>query len=234
MKDIFFAVVDFKKRRALLGAGRGLFKEDFMNTNLTTHTPIAEEERILLNRCRNGERSAFDDLVRTHWRRIFNRALALLKNHEDAEEITQDTFIRAQNKLGDFRGEASLKTWLYKIATNLSLNRLAFWRRRGRGVSISLDAPYGDDEINSTLHDVVPSDAPSPGEEVVTREFVSAVEQAMGKISDEHREILTLRNIQNLSYEEIAQKLGINVGTVKSRIARARKSLFNAMGADFH
>jgi len=160
------------------------------------------------------------------------RAYSLLKNREDAEEVTQDTFIRAQRGLETFRGDASFSTWLYQIATNLSLNRYWFWWRRKRHASMSLDQSLTDDEATS-LHDILPSAEEDPGQVHATQELVNEVEGAMKRINASHREILTLRNVKNLSYEEIGEVLGISVGTVKSRIARARESLREAMGADF-
>ena len=199
---------------------------------MNTQTPSSTADKLLLERCRSGDKTALNEMVNTYWDRIFARAFGLLKNREDAEEITQDTFIRAQRGLKDFRGDSSFSTWLYQIATNLAHNRYWFWWRRKRHASLSLDRPIGDDE-NATLHDVLPSPERDPGQLHSTQELVDEVARAMERINPAHREILTLRNTKNLSYEEIGATLGINVGTVKSRIARARESLRAAMGPDF-
>jgi RNA polymerase sigma-70 factor (ECF subfamily) len=153
----------------------------------------------------------------------------MLKNHEDAEEVTQDTFLRARRGLENFRGDAAFSTWLYQIATNLAHNRYWFWWRRRRHASVSLDAALGP-ESTMTLEEVLPDEQPNPGEEAVTQELVERVEAAMEKLSPAHREILTLRNVRNLSYEEIAARLDLSLGTVKSRIARARDALKQTMG----
>ncbi|MGF1453017.1 MAG: RNA polymerase sigma factor [Opitutales bacterium] len=190
------------------------------------------QDAALIERVRSGDSDAFGIIVSRHWDRIFSRALHLLKNREDAEEVAQDTFIRAQRGLDNFRGDAALSTWLYQIATNLSHNRYWYWWRRKRDASLSLEQTFGPDgEV--TLENLLPAEGPSPGEEALTTEFMEQVGKGMEKLSKKHREVLTLRNIHNLSYEEIAEELKISVGTVKSRIARARERLREQMGSDF-
>ncbi len=199
---------------------------------MNTPTEQTTVDKLLLERCRNGDQTALNEMVSTYWDRIFSRVFGLLKNREDAEEVTQDTFIRAQRGLESFRGDASFSTWLYQIATNLAHNRYWFWWRRKRHASMSLDQSLSDDDATS-LHDVLPSAEQDPGQVHATQELIDEVAKAMAKINPSHRDILTLRNVKNLSYEEIGAALGINVGTVKSRIARARESLRAAMGSDF-
>lgn len=148
----------------------------------------------------------------------------LLSNRADAEEVVQDTFIRAYRALGKFRGDSSLATWLYRIAVNLARNRYWYFFRRRRQDSYSLDHALGDDSTN-TFADIVASGAHDPAQESASSEFDALIAASMEKLDPLHREILTMRNVQNLSYDEIAQSLGINVGTVKSRIARARERL---------
>ncbi len=194
-----------------------------MNASETT------PDKDLLNRYRSGDDRAFDDIVRLYRDRIFRRVFGMLKNHEDAEEVTQDTFLRARRGLESFRGDAAFSTWLYQIATNLAHNRYWFWWRRRRHASVSLDAALGP-ETTLTLEEVLPDEQPNPGEEAVTQELVERVEAAMEKLSPAHREILTLRNVRNLSYEEIAARLDLSLGTVKSRIARARDALKQSLG----
>jgi RNA polymerase sigma-70 factor (ECF subfamily) len=167
--------------------------------------------------------------VHRYRERIFRRVFGMLKNHEDAEEVTQDTFLRARRGLESFRGDAAFSTWLYQIATNLAHNRYWFWWRRRRHAAVSLDAVISAD-ADLTLAEVLPDEQPDPGEEMVTQELLERVEAAMKVISPSHREILTLRNVRNLSYEEIAARLDLSLGTVKSRIARAREALKEAMG----
>ncbi len=189
-------------------------------------------DHALVDRFKNGDQSAFDEMVGRYWDRIYSMVHQLLRNQQDAEEVTQDAFIRAHRGLVNFRGDSAFSTWLYQIATNLARNRYWYWWRRKRDKSVSFDAPFGADN-DMTLADIIPAEVESPDDIAVTAEFVSRIGKGMEKISAKHREILTLRNIKNLSYEEIAVILNISVGTVKSRIARARDSLKAKLGEDF-
>lgn len=178
----------------------------------------------LVRRFNAGDESAFVEIMNRYREKIFSVALALLRNRADAEEIAQDTFIRAHRGLSRFRGDSSLATWLHRIAVNLARNRYWYFFRRRRHATLSLDCALSDDS-DATFADLVATDAPNPAREAATDEFSSLVSVCMEKLDARHREILTLRNLMNRSYDEIAQALGINVGTVKSRIARARGNL---------
>lgn len=189
-------------------------------------------DRVLVDRFKGGDQSAFDEMVTRYWDRIYSMVHQLLRNQQDAEEVTQDAFIRAHRGLVNFRGESAFSTWLYQIATNLARNRYWYWWRRKRDKSVSIDAPIGADN-DLTLADVLPAEVESPDDITVTQEFVARIGLGMERLSSKHREILVLRNLKNMSYEEIAQVLKISVGTVKSRIARARESLRAKLGEDF-
>ena len=189
-------------------------------------------DRLLVDRFKNGDQTAFDEMVARYWGRIYSMVHQLLRNTQDAEEVTQDAFIRAHRGLVNFRGDSAFSTWLYQIATNLARNRYWYWWRRKRDKSVSFDQPIGPDG-DMTLADVIPAELETPDDITVTQEFVDRIGEGMAKLGAKHREILTLRNIKNLSYEEIAEVLQISVGTVKSRIARARESLRSKLGEDF-
>ncbi len=178
----------------------------------------------LVLRFNNGDEGAFVEIMNRYQAKIFNIVLGLLRNRADAEEITQDTFIRAHRALARFRGDSSLATWLHRIAVNLARNRYWYFFRRRRHATLSLDCALGDDST-ATFTDLVASEAPDPSREAATGEFSSLIATCMERLDERHREILTLRNILNRSYDEIGQTLGLNVGTVKSRIARARENL---------
>jgi len=189
-------------------------------------------DRLLVDRFKGGDASAFDEMVSRYWDRIFSMVNQLLRNPQDAEEVTQDAFIRAHRGLANFWGESAFSTWLYHIATNLARNRYWYWWRRKRDKSVSFDAPMGPDN-DTTLAEIIPAEVETPDDITVSREFVARIGKGMERLGTKHREILVLRNIKNMSYEEIAQVLGISVGTVKSRIARARESLRSKLGEDF-
>lgn len=178
----------------------------------------------MLDRLKNGDDCAFGELVNTHWDKIYNRANSLLSNHQDAEEVAQDTFLRARKSIVNFRGECSLSTWLYHIATNLARNKHWYWWRRKRGESVSLDSQVGDDE-NTRLCDVIAGDDDTPAEETESNEFARTLPEAIASLPAKYGDVIKLRVARDLSYEEISAELGISVGTGKSRLSRAREYL---------
>lgn len=191
---------------------------------LPIHEPETTNDAELVRRCIGGDESAFVEIVRRNRAKIFSVAQDLLHNWADAEEITQDTFVRAYRNLSRFRGDSALGTWLHRIAVNLARNRHWYFFRRRRHATVSLDCPIGEDG-NGTLADLVCSGGADPSQECSRDEFADLVAESMQRLDPLHREILVLRNLNHLSYGEIARRLGINPGTVKSRIARARDRL---------
>ena len=199
---------------------------------MTPETDTIHADELLIERVKAGDMVAYNVMVTRYYDRIFARVSQLLNNKQDVEEVTQDAFIRAQRGLENFRGDASFSTWLYQIATNLAHNRYWYWFRRKRDQSISLDQPLSDDG-SFPLENMMPYAGQNPAEAFVTQEFVDRVSDCMQSLSEKHKEVLILRNVKNLTYDEIAQQLEISVGTVKSRIARARESLRGLLGEDF-
>jgi len=178
----------------------------------------------LVRRFNAGDESAFVEITTRYRERMFSVAFAMLKNSADAEEIAQDTLIRAHRGLANFRGDASLATWLHRIALNLARNRYWYFFRRHRHATVSLDCSFSDDN-QATFAELVATDAAGPARETVASEFAELVSDCMARLGTGPREILILRNTLHRSYGEIGRELGINIGTVKSRIARARESL---------
>ena len=188
----------------------------------------ARHDADLVRRFNGGEESVFNEIVSRYWAKIMNVATTMLRNHADAEEIAQETFIRAHRGLAGFRGDSSLATWLHRIAVNIARNRYSYYFRRRRHTTLSLDCSLGD-ESGATFSDLVASEAPDPASDAAMAEFTNLVSECLAKLEPPQREILALRSPQNRSYDEIAQILGINVGTVKSRIARARANLLRLL-----
>jgi RNA polymerase sigma-70 factor, ECF subfamily len=184
----------------------------------------AIQDSQLVIRFNAGEESAFVEIMNRHKARIFAAAMALLRNPSDAEEITQDTFIRAHRGFSRFRGDSSVATWLHRIAVNLARNRYWYHFRRRKHATLSMEAAVGE-EGDASFSDLLSASDPDPSQEASRQEFSTAVEACMDKLEPSHRLILTMRSVLDQSYEEIAAALGINVGTVKSRIARARERL---------
>jgi len=188
---------------------------------------VAAEAAIdsaLVRRFNGGDEAAFVQIVTRYRERIRALADRFLRNHADAEEIAQDTFIRAHRALARFRGESSLATWLHHIAVNLARNRYWYFFRRRRHLTLSLDCPLSADS-KGTISELIPAGAADPARQATVDEFVVMVAACMEKLDHGHREVLTLRNLRHRPYDEIASTLRINVGTVKSRIARARGKL---------
>ncbi len=192
--------------------------------------PDAEKsasDHELLDRCRAGDEEAFDDLVRRHQQRAFNVAFQVLRDREDATEVAQDAFVRIYRSVDNFRGECEFTTWLHQIVVNLARNKHRWWKRRGRQSSVSLDSPVEMGDGEAPMQIAASGDAPDV--ETVKAEFVELLNRRMEELPRKLREVLVLRNVENLRYEEIATVLDCSIGTVKSRIARAREALRESM-----
>ena len=193
--------------------------------NSDAETTASDQE--LLKRFRAGDESAFDELVLRHQQRAFNIAYQLLRDHEDATEVAQDAFVRAYRSLDSFHGECEFTTWLHRIVVNLAHNKYRWWKRRGKHANVSLDSPLetADDQMSRQMT----AETDAPDTQAVKAEFIELLSRKMNELPDKFREVIVLRNVENLSYEEIAAALHCSVGTVKSRIARGREALRNSM-----
>jgi RNA polymerase sigma-70 factor (ECF subfamily) len=192
----------------------------------------AEHDAALVRRFKAGDEAAFVEIATRYRDKMLQVALGVLRNRADAEEIAQDTLIRAHRGLAKFRGDSSLAAWLYRIALNLSRNRYWYHFRRRRHATLPLDAAFSDSN-QASFAELVSSDAPSPARAAVTSEFASIITGCMNQLPAAQREILTLRNVHQHSYRDISRTLGIRVGTAKSRIARARTSLRLLLGRSY-
>lgn len=185
------------------------------------------EEASLLAQARSGDTRAFDALITRHRERIYMHAYQIVRNEEDALDVTQETFIRAWKSLPRFDGKASLISWLYRIATNAGID---VCRRRQSRPQTELDS--GPMKIDAASH-TTPSQPDAPGEGHDRAEIRRRVEAAFAELSPEHRAVISLKELEDLSYEEIAQRVGCSVGTVMSRLFYARKKLQSLL-SDLH
>lgn len=185
-----------------------------------------EEELRLVREIRTGDGDAFETLVREYQTRVYNLALRMTGNPEDALDISQETFLKAWRTLGKFRGECSLGSWLYRIASNLCIDLLRRNKRRQAEKVISLDDP-GEDGRSMELPDV----SGDPQAMLERAEGRQAVWDCLQELPEEQRLILILREVNGLSYEELGELLGLELGTVKSRIFRAREKLAKLLSA---
>jgi len=179
---------------------------------------MEESDILLIKECQTGDISAFGKLVELHRKRIYQLAYQITGNHEDADDISQEAFIRAYRSVSKFKGESSFSTWLRRIAINLSINHLKKESRRGR------ESP--DEEIlDSRIYPPISEWADSPLEDVESKELAQKIRQAMDSLPVVERIVFILRVHQGLSYKEMAQTLGCPMGTVMSRLNRARRRL---------
>ena len=185
-------------------------------------------EQELVTRAKQGDQDAFARLVEANQNKIYSLALRMTGNPEDGADLAQEAFLKAWRSLPAFQEESSFSTWLYKLTSNLCIDFLRKEKRRKAAVTtVSLDDD-GDDSPPAQ----VPDHRFTPETEVERRELRAAMSRALQNMSDEHRQILILREVEGLSYTEIADLLGLEEGTVKSRIARARISLRNILQKD--
>lgn len=182
---------------------------------------IDAQEALFVSRLQANEDAAYDELVRVYHASIFHVAYRMLGDSSDAADAVQEIFLKVFRNVQRFRGDSSLKTWIYRIAFSEILNRLRWWKRRFRSSTVSLDDDR--DGRGQAFHLAAPD--PSPLHVLETKEREHAIQQALTKLSGEHRSIVILRDIEGFSYSEIADILGISSGTVKSRLARARADM---------
>ncbi len=187
-------------------------------------------ETKLVARLKAGEMTAFDELVEEYQSLIYALSFRILGDAEDARDAAQETFLKVYRHFARFRGDASLKTWICRIAINQAYSTQRWWRRRQRGNTASLDAPLGlNADDDRSLADSLESYAVSPEVEVLTRERTRRIESGLCELKKDFRVAVMLRDIEGLSYEEIAYVTEVSVGTVKSRIARGREMLREAV-----
>jgi RNA polymerase sigma-70 factor (ECF subfamily) len=176
-------------------------------------------EAALIQRCVAGDEFAFAQLVAEHQRMVFQLALNLLGDRDEALDLSQEVFLRVFRTIGRFRGQSALKTWIYRIAVNQARNRHRFWRRRHRADQVSIDAHVAS-------HGEFLSESSSRPDRVFDqKELAARLDHALQHLPFDQRTAIVLREVDGLSYEEIAYSLGVAIGTVKSRLTRARQTL---------
>jgi RNA polymerase sigma-70 factor, ECF subfamily len=182
---------------------------------------LSDQDALFVSRLQANEDAAYDELVRVYSTSIYHVAYRMLGDAADASDVVQDIFLKIFRNIGGFKGEAALKTWIFKIAFSEILNRLRWWKRRRRFATLSLDERPNGNPTSDRVADA----SPTPEEILQSKERENAIQEALWRISREHRSIIVLRDIEGFSYNEIADVLGVSMGTVKSRLARARADL---------
>lgn len=202
--DLFFAAIGMRSVAALRSGAT-----------------VADAE--LVARFQRGDRRAFDEIVVRYQSRIYSLCLRWLNDREVAEEQAQDVFVAAFRALGNFRSECSLSTWLFRIGVNHCRNARLYRMRRAYGRHETYDAPRDDDD--GPVRQLADAEGPHADRGVHQTEAGTIVQAALAELDEEHRQILILRDVEDLAYEDIADILDLPRGTVKSRIHRARAEL---------
>lgn len=189
------------------------------DTRVARWSEVAQPEAVLIERCAAGEEMACAELVANHQRMVVQLAMNLLGDRDEAMDLSQEVFLRVFRTIHRFRGQSSLRTWIYRIAVNQARNRHRFWRRRHRADQVSLDA-------HMAAHGEFLSGGEARPDQVLARkELAARLQGALDSLPFDQRTAIVLREVDGLSYEEIAFSLGVAVGTVKSRLTRARQAL---------
>ncbi len=181
---------------------------------------MSPEEKDIIERCRRGDLGAFNELVRRYEKQVYNFAYRLTNNYDDASDVAQDAFVRVYNAIGTFRGDASFSTWLFRITTNVFLDE----RKRARAHPHSSLDEYMELDESSVARQI---EDPGPTPEALTEEAErnKILQKAIASLPEYQRAMVVLYHAQQKSYEEIAEIMGLPIGTVKSRLNRARLAL---------
>ena len=193
------------------------------HTNGGPSGPVAFEDAALIAACRKGRMEAFGSLIAKYQDRLFNAVLRICGDREDAADLCQEAFVRVLERLETFRGQSQFYTWLFRIAVNLTISR----RRRNsrvRFTSLSNDPDLGDAQAASVLDPPARVQA-DPARQIMAGEAHRRVLEAMDALDDEYRVVIVLRDIEEMDYDQIAAVLAVPMGTVKSRLHRARSML---------
>jgi RNA polymerase sigma-70 factor, ECF subfamily len=189
------------------------------NAGALSWSEVDTREATLIRRCAAGDETACAELVAEHQRMVFTLSLHLLGDRDEALDLSQEVFLRVFRTLSSFRGQSALRTWIYRIVINQARNRQRWWRRRHRNSQVSLD-----DHLQQ-CGELESDTAVLPDRALASKETAERIWGALDRLPFDQRTALILREIDGLRYEEIAFSLGVAVGTVKSRLTRARQAL---------
>ena len=185
---------------------------------------LSDAEKVFIEKLQAGDAAALDQMVEKYSTDVFAVLFRLTGDREESLDLMQETFLSAMRSVGTFRGESGLRTWLVRIAINHSRNRFRWWKRRRRDATASLDAPAAEDSTESIASRIA-DNSEDPESAVLRRERQAAIMNAILSLNEAYREAVILCDIEGWSYDEIAGALDVNIGTVKSRIARGREEL---------
>ena len=183
-------------------------------------------ERDLVQKCQAGDPEAFDELVARYRNRIFGMIYNMVHNEQDAWDLTQDSFLKAWKSIGNFRGQSSFYTWIYRIVTNVTIDWLR--KKHVKGSGAEFDDAIQLKEIDPASR-TVPRAGALPHQRMERNEIRGRIDEAIAQLSPEHRAVILMKEIEDMQYHEIAEALGCSIGTVMSRLFYARKKLQNLL-----
>ncbi len=183
---------------------------------------IGQEEKALISRLKYGEESAFREFVSMYRRNVYNLALRILSDREEAYDLSQEVFLAVYTSINSFKEKSSLRTWIYRVTVNRCLNRLDKWKRRKRKLQVPLE---NDEEDRLSPIEKLSSEQPHPDRMAESVQLQEGIKRALSELPVEFRLAVVLRDIDGLTYEEISEALKVGLGTVKSRINRGRSLL---------
>jgi RNA polymerase sigma-70 factor (ECF subfamily) len=194
-------------------------------SDLASAIGIQSEEQVLVRELQSGSEAAFALLIAQYSHPIYSLIARSLRDPADAADVTQEVFVKVFRSISSFHGDASLRTWIYRIALHETSNQRRWWSRHKRQ-ELAIDAPIENEEGECTcMADMLATADASPFDQVLRSETRHRVEAALRELPDAYREVVVLREIEGFGYEEIAEILNVNLGTVKSRLTRGRAAL---------
>ena len=185
-------------------------------------------ENMLIKKAQKGDSHAFEVLIESHFKQIYNIALRMTNNPDDAADMTQEVMLKLFRNIGSFSGNSKFSTWVYRVATNTCLDELKKMKRK---TAVSLQSEIETDDGGYTME--IEDTSLTPEQSLEQTELKSVVQKAIAMLSDDHKAIIILRDIRGFSYDEIARITGTTEGTVKSRLSRARAQLKNIIEKNF-
>jgi RNA polymerase sigma-70 factor (ECF subfamily) len=198
-----------------------------MNNHIKKPGALSREDTVLIRAVQTGDMAAFDELVLKHKDRLFNLVYWFLGDYQDANDCAQETFIKAFKSINKFRFESAFSTWLYRIAVNTCKNRIKSSAYRWKKKTVSLEISNVPENGNPCSEIV--NGSPTPAMSLEKKERMMWIQKAINSLPEEQNQVVVLRDIQGLSYQDISDITGLNLGTVKSRLARGRLELKNKL-----
>jgi RNA polymerase sigma-70 factor (ECF subfamily) len=197
-----------------------VLRGNMKNAGTLSWSEVDSREAALISRCTAGDQTACAELVAEHQRMVYQLSLNLLGDHNEALDLSQEVFLRVFRTIHTFRGQSALRTWIFRIVINQARNRQRWWNRRHRRQQVSLD-----EHIEQNGEMAEQGDAGAPDRALDRKELAARIATALDALPFDQRTAIVLREVDGLSYEEIAFSLGVTLGAVKARLTRARQAL---------